>query len=480
MKRAQFNFAAALSMLLCIGCIAAWIQTRDDDTHFSVHWRGTRYTLHSVDGRITLAGTKAPDSPRWLCWNSGIPEDLPPSTPDQYRQALRLISRIRNSDVHWIISSDTDQVWYEVTPGSGLDALLRDTRHDLRDPAAASPATSENPSAQSSPPSTSAPFTRDRATRLALLRALEDPNRAFAAHVALVARLGLPRFPAEYEADTKHSFYGLTMNRDPVSHSLHPDSAGSIDLVAAWHDRLDQRIVSVWCGALVQCTALLPLLWLTQPRRTPHTFRRWGFNTAALLSSAALSATVLPSLSFQNGQCMSWLFFNTTRHGQPAESLALLDWNHGTISALWEQADPPTGQFAQSHDIGCAFRSEIARPATAFSYTRVAAPNSEKSGWIIQAPFYAIAIPFALIPAIWLLKTRRATPHPCPECGSPAAQTPGEPPQQSAPIPIHQASPVPLDCPLRASNHHREWISPRTRRPPFSRRIDQLSAHRFS
>jgi hypothetical protein len=180
-----------------------------------------RYTLHSNTGRLVLIGP-------------------PPGPTDE---AVRLlVARMANGEIAWKVTADGIRSRFaivpEARPGTATAVLFRGTIPRWAKPA----------------PSALRP----------LLRALDDADKALAAHAALCGRPKFfPLHPSWIQRQEKTvSYDGL-----PIRFILARDGATVADPSAwrslrdQWHDPLDVKLATVSHRHIVLITALPPLLW---------------------------------------------------------------------------------------------------------------------------------------------------------------------------------------------------------------------------
>jgi hypothetical protein len=366
----RIHLIPTLSVALCISTLIPWISTQNDDAQFSIHFRSTRYTLHSFEGRLSLAGPISPFVPRVDNWLDGLPNYTAPTTPQALNEAFQRASEIRNTDI-WRFHAP-------VTRKAFLGTFTTD--YDL------------SPTLEVFYPRYDPKSIYFRANVIALLSALEDPHRCVAADSVL---------------------------RNYANHQLIMGSRNSRgDLIQRWHDKLDQRIFSIWYGTVFLATATLPLLHLTRPRARPRRLRRWAFNTAALLSATIAIAVVFAALIKKDLEFNVWQVLYKPTAAKPTEIRLFLDWYHGTVSFGAQQGRETIGEWAESHDIRCRPYSELRSWPTAW-FLPFNDATWEATGRILRLPWPLVALALTLLPAAHLRSFLRNCPHPghCPVCG---------------------------------------------------------------
>lgn len=386
-----------LPALFCLATLFPWLSTQRDDAQFSFHFRSTRYTVHSYEGRLTLAAPPSPFTPHINRWTDGIPDYTPPTTPQALAEAIRNASVIRNTDI-WRFRDPTRATTKPAL--TGLAALFGDGGPEPDYP---------SPSIQVFYPIRYNPNdVRFRANFIALLSALEDPVRCVAAHRILWDYL-----------------------RTEVISNPRIDSHG--DLVHRWHDVLDQRIFSLWYGTLFLLAPTLPFLHLTRPRPGPHRLRRWAFNAAALLSCLAAISVLLASFAARDREFSVLQVLTKPRAPIPMEIRVFLDWNLGTVSLGAMQGREKNGEWAETHDIKIRRHSLLSDRSPSW-VERIQDPYWDDNGRILRLPWPLVAVILTLLPAARLLQfirhphprpghcpvchyNLRATPTRCPECG---------------------------------------------------------------
>jgi hypothetical protein len=240
-RRFGFNVAAAVSPLLCVWLAAAWL--RSYYSHGRVGWSAPngRYTLHSDQGHITLTGPPVPIS------------------ASAEAEAQAIVSRINNHYLAWNVERRSR---YSADASYHLNQLLQEKLFKVR----------------------------GGKLRRSLLRALDDPDRVVAAHLALMQTERIP-FWGSHELQDDGSFRyevdGLRLTLLPGPWDYAPylgesqpyrrtcndpqfwriDSAQLPAIRNRWHDRLDRRIASFSMAWLLAAALVPPLLWLAYSLR---------------------------------------------------------------------------------------------------------------------------------------------------------------------------------------------------------------------
>jgi hypothetical protein len=118
-------------------------------------------------------------------------------------------------------------------------------------------------------------------TTRALLNALEDPNKALAAHAVLYGSVSWEMPPGQQEFTRSLGELPVRLRLSPgladarvVVRADVPDPAAWAALRSRWHDRLDVRIGTVPDSLLLSATALPPLLWCCAWTRRDRKRRR--------------------------------------------------------------------------------------------------------------------------------------------------------------------------------------------------------------
>jgi hypothetical protein len=254
MQRKAFNVAAALSLVLACLIAAVWNEGAYGAHHrFGLSLPGGRYTVHSFNRRLTLAG---PPPPAVGTAAAGAAD------------ARRMVGLIANADVWWreyrsLVGERAAVERVAAYPAAGTvgDKVMGFDADLLRRP---------------------------------LLDALDDPDRFVAAHVILVATTEgrPPRTSAELRGSQ-----GAFCVYDGLAVELLPDGAADPDKGAVypprltrviyhkapaswrvdasqrkrirdqWHDRLDRPVASASPGWFLAASLLLPAAWAASWRR---------------------------------------------------------------------------------------------------------------------------------------------------------------------------------------------------------------------
>jgi hypothetical protein len=385
------NRITIISLILCIVVAIVWIDSQSHDRQFSFHYDGSRITLHSCDGRLTLASPPSPFAQNVRSWNDGISDNTVAAT----HQAV--------SDAFWAASN----------------------MHVILEKAPIRPASQSNPFSwlNDRPPAAWETVFYDRngvqkrANVIALLSAMEDPLRC------PLAEKVLAHYATWQTVRTSHTY------SDPQN------------AVRRFHDLFDQRIVSVWYGTLFGCTAVLPLVWLTRPRRQPSTLLRRIFNVFALTTTAVIASLLIARLTPSMTYFSIRLVFDSHRSGAPAETFLLIDWNGGAIGVGAMKGRVHIGEWTESHDIQCREYSLLSKPIRPVVTLKLSQGMFETTGWALQASYLIAIATLIPIPSLWTIlafRSRRkpsfatcnncgydlrATPSRCPECGLRVAVT---------------------------------------------------------
>jgi hypothetical protein len=235
--RKLFNCAAAVSLLLCVTAAVLWFESYRFHGRVGFSTSDARYTFHSHQGHLIFTR----------------PPDAGPQTP----LAWQMAGSIKNDDVvltgvthpnrgvpHWVYL-----VRIHWKPESGTHKMLKvfDFRTGMTSPARP------------------------------LLKALEDPDRAAAAHVLLrFIKQGYLRSPSERNGDwitvmedeglpVRFRWSELKEERERSQILVAPakaDPSAWRNLRDLWHDRLDVQVFSISNAWLVVITAICPVIWI--------------------------------------------------------------------------------------------------------------------------------------------------------------------------------------------------------------------------
>ena len=268
MLRRIFPLASTLSLLLSAATIALWVRSNSIHDRFGMSTAAGRYTLHSADGRIVLAGPP------------------PPAPAAAEAKARAIVSQIRNRDVSW-------EVYRQLQNGHPLVKMIDPrpvhdsplSRIDLRD---------------------------GNSPRRSLLLALDEPDRFVAAHLSLMysqrpmmfGYSQITRPDGGFDLDVG----GLRVTLQPGPWDQPPydwerDSgqfarwcddprfwqAAASQLPAIrsqWHDALDVRLASCPDWAVALCLLAAPVAWTClmlrrRSRRNPNLCPRCHYDLRA-------------------------------------------------------------------------------------------------------------------------------------------------------------------------------------------------------
>ena len=238
MRRWLFNFAAVVSLLLCLTTVVLWVRSYGHRARIGFSTSDARYTLHSNQGRLVFT--------------------QPPVAGPQTPLAWQLAGKIRNDDVVFTgvaHPNNGDGPWvylvrlrWQAESGTNKMRKVFDFRTGMLSPARP------------------------------LLKALEDPDRAVAAHSLLrFIEQGMYHSPSERNGDWITVMYdeGLPVRfqwskleegqRAPfLVGTAKADASAWRNLRDLWHDRLDSRLFSISYAWLAAITATLPIVWIVR------------------------------------------------------------------------------------------------------------------------------------------------------------------------------------------------------------------------
>lgn len=239
MKSRSFTFASALSLVISAGVAVLWARSHQRPVSFHLHVLGSRYSLRIERGRAIVS---RPPS-------GGAARDA---------EAAEVASRMRNSDAFWIMYPRYMLRDYNLKGETRLpDEVGVSVRLLPGSPSAQLAAKPHDPAAR---------------------RALEDPGRGAAAHVAL-GSMWLPGIMSTPQTQTQ--WIGvkvpLTIAQKQSMERLQiPTGAlSSTDLEIAlerWHRSFDIRSRPIPLWPLIGLTLLPPAAWALRFYR--HRWRR--------------------------------------------------------------------------------------------------------------------------------------------------------------------------------------------------------------
>ncbi|MDB5354200.1 MAG: hypothetical protein JWN24_653 [Phycisphaerales bacterium] len=258
-----FKFLPILSLLLCAALCVLWVRSYRVRDRAGLCIRDARYTIHCDHGRLMLTG--------------------PPNPGPADALARQMAARISNDEVQW------EPVFRWKQADGTYSYLLQSHIKRASDTWAMYCEFDFKGGMQS---------TGMRSAARPLLMALEDPNRAIAAHHELLfLRQGSFSETPEAHGDQVTiyhdglpvvyriaDFHSEPFERKPDYYLTSPIPLGQADPSAwkalrdMWHDRLDVQMASVRFGWPVAVAAMLPLfslrrLWM---RRKATNRRRRG------------------------------------------------------------------------------------------------------------------------------------------------------------------------------------------------------------
>jgi hypothetical protein len=248
--RGTFTACAVLSTLILIGVCTLWVRGhRGADDVASAVWNANRYTVRSEPGRLTLYGPPPmPQAGTWVWAVKGKTDEAVPPPDDfaaQIRNADAVVSLIRRSAVRW-------------TPVVGPLDRRRGAYGELSRCGGYRYAY------------------RREALAPCLLRALEDPGRAVAAHTLLAAQYpphGLrvtPTGGGSFRYDANGLNVDLRLTGQTYESAGPPlelcEATFDVSAIPAlrdqWHRRLDVPVRTASHHVLAPAAAAMPSAWL--------------------------------------------------------------------------------------------------------------------------------------------------------------------------------------------------------------------------
>ncbi|HEX4793374.1 MAG TPA: hypothetical protein VH370_06260 [Humisphaera sp.] len=244
MKRfGLLGFLAAISAMIALAIAVIWATSSSWQPSIHYHVDGNLNWVLSSDGRIIVTA--------------------PPSDGNLEPEMAELTSRMSDDDFDW--SEPLEFGGRRVVRGIARDGTPSRQLFDL--------------------------FQGRRRTKTAAIpgmrhwmMALEDPHRRLAAHMML-SFAAVHWREANILPDSGRPFVYMPARSDGT-----PDLSGWTTRITRWHTELDQPI-HVWHdGVLLAPWLVLPIVWMSRPRRRPGvspTMTRWAFNGAALVCCLA-------------------------------------------------------------------------------------------------------------------------------------------------------------------------------------------------
>ena len=309
MRRHLYNFAVAVSLVLCAATAVLWVRSYRHPGRFGISTPHARYTFHSTGGRVALY--------------------RPPDPAPQTALAWQMVSQICNDDIVWTgerhagrLGTLLPPVWYHASwrwkPESPSAQMIKvfPLAINKRVPA---------PGPRTFPPRMNYVVFAPSISSVAppLLKALEDPRRAAVASMYLALSKGggyrqfedraagdlrtvyidefppprpaAPPVPLPWDLPIRFRVSELAAVSNPLPNGPNslapatPDTSGWRELRDFWHDQLDVKAFSFSYAWLVAATALLPLAWLiglirALRMRRPGHCSHCGYNLAGNIS----------------------------------------------------------------------------------------------------------------------------------------------------------------------------------------------------
>jgi hypothetical protein len=332
--RLLFAAAAAASLLVCVFVIFIWAHVAPREWHVNFHGADGRYRVETSWVGLLVLGPPPPG----------------PAVDDPV--AAEIASRMSGNDFVWgtpVRRPDGWRVRVALQPGTATWEMYQRFQHRIGDPAARIPAAR------------------------VWLRALDDPGGFMSAHIMLSLMTG--GWGGKFSFDRKLAVF---VPCDPMTGR--PDLAQWAQLRDQWYERLGVRVGFVFYGWLIAASLVLPVAWVSRPRRRRNQYSsrpalRWAVNALALASLLLCIAAAA-----------AWI-----RSRGLGETCYASDEPSGTIS------DPqgiPVGTFTQWSMSSSGGRIRVGRDTVVglglfftarpgqprFSYSRFT-PNTSMGGW---------------------------------------------------------------------------------------------------
>jgi hypothetical protein len=252
-----FNVVVALSVVLCALSADLWVRSTQSEIHFSYHTSSARYQLASSHGFVTIYG--------------------PPGDGTDDAADMALAGRMSNDDFAWgapVLRNGKWLVEGDVRPGSAtFEMFEKYSRKIVRVTGGLDRADHLEFAAPDDPPPGLEAITR------VWLSALEDPRKAYPAHMMLCFLVD--RFKVAHTRNDDFTNPYLILPATPQAGT--PVLEDNVELRRYWHERFDVNRFSIHYAALCGACLLVPLIRAAKPR-SRRGIARWAINASALVS----------------------------------------------------------------------------------------------------------------------------------------------------------------------------------------------------